>query len=346
MSARSRQQRGFEFGSDSFLDIVANIVGILIILVVVVGVRIQHSPIVQARPVEPPAEPVAAEVKPEMIEEKSPHEKALNRETGKLASLARGLSESAADLARLQMETALRHRERTTLAYQKALLESKLDQRRQSLNASQSAEFQASREVSAVKNQIDQIDRNLQSLKARPKKVLKVAHQTTPLSRTVFGDEEFFQIQDDRVVYVPKETLLNLIREDMQRLVFKLKNQPTVSSSVGPVDGFRVDYHMTRRQARGGMVVEVTRWSLIPVVEGMGETLEEALAPGSRFRAILARLNPKRSAITLWVYPDSFETFRVLQSELQKLGFQTAGRPLPAGMPISGSPHGTRSAAQ
>ena len=43
------------FGSDSFLDVVANIVGILIILIVVVGVRVARAPaLVDVPPVAPP----------------------------------------------------------------------------------------------------------------------------------------------------------------------------------------------------------------------------------------------------------------------------------------------------
>ena len=45
--ARQKPDDEMEFGSDSFLDVVANIVGILIILVMVVGMRAQN-PIVQA----------------------------------------------------------------------------------------------------------------------------------------------------------------------------------------------------------------------------------------------------------------------------------------------------------
>jgi multidrug efflux pump subunit AcrA (membrane-fusion protein) len=45
MSRRSRDDSAEStFGSDSFLDVVANIVGILIILIVIVGVRIKHAP--------------------------------------------------------------------------------------------------------------------------------------------------------------------------------------------------------------------------------------------------------------------------------------------------------------
>jgi multidrug efflux pump subunit AcrA (membrane-fusion protein) len=44
MSRRSRDDSAESaFGSDSFLDVVANIVGILIILIVIVGVRIKHA---------------------------------------------------------------------------------------------------------------------------------------------------------------------------------------------------------------------------------------------------------------------------------------------------------------
>ena len=50
--------------------------------------------------------------------------------------------------------------------------------------------------------------------------------------------------------------------------------------------------------------------------------------------------------MTLWTYPDSFEMYRDLKTELYKLGYPTAGRPLPAGEPIAGSPSGSKSSAQ
>ncbi|MGV2341583.1 MAG UNVERIFIED_CONTAM: hypothetical protein LVR18_48985 [Planctomycetaceae bacterium] len=58
-----RTPRGeLEFGSDSFLDVVCNIVGILIILIVVVGVRVQRQPPQQEQPnTAPTPQPVAAD---------------------------------------------------------------------------------------------------------------------------------------------------------------------------------------------------------------------------------------------------------------------------------------------
>ena len=48
-----------DFGSDSFLDIVCNIVGILIILIVVVGVQVQQQP--PESPITLPANPILDE---------------------------------------------------------------------------------------------------------------------------------------------------------------------------------------------------------------------------------------------------------------------------------------------
>jgi len=56
-----RTSRGeLEFGSDSFLDVVCNIVGILIILIVVVGVRVQRQP-PQQQITSAPSPPVTAD---------------------------------------------------------------------------------------------------------------------------------------------------------------------------------------------------------------------------------------------------------------------------------------------
>jgi hypothetical protein len=78
----------------------------------------------------------------------------------------------------------------------------------------------------------------------------------------------------------------------------------------------------------------------------LGDPLETALAPGSRFRDKLAMMSPRQYTITVWTYPDSFAEFRRLKKELYGLGYAVAGRPLPEGMPIGASPHGSRSSAQ
>ena len=68
----------------------------------------------------------------------------------------------------------------------------------------------------------------------------------------------------------------------------------------------------------------------------LGQPVAQALAPTSEFRSRLAALKPQGTTVTIWVYPDSFDDFRTIKAELFKLGYLTAGRPLPDGHPIGG----------
>jgi len=103
---------------------------------------------------------------------------------------------------------------------------------------------------------------------------------------------------------------------------------------------------MAMETGRAGSYVQLTKWELIPVSGQLGETLEEAIQNDSTFRSRLSLLSPRDYTLTLWVYNDSFEEFRALRKELYHLGYSIAGRPLPEGVPIGGSPHGTKSAAE
>jgi hypothetical protein len=60
----------------------------------------------------------------------------------------------------------------------------------------------------------------------------------------------------------------------------------------------------------------------------------------------LSQFEPNRTTVTVWVYPDSFNEFRQLKADLFQRGYATAGRPMPEGHPIGGSPDGSRSAAE
>jgi uncharacterized protein YlxW (UPF0749 family) len=60
--SRRTQRSELEFGSDSFLDVVCNIVGILIILIVVVGVRVQRQPVKNSVVADPDPQVMAAAV--------------------------------------------------------------------------------------------------------------------------------------------------------------------------------------------------------------------------------------------------------------------------------------------
>ena len=85
---------------------------------------------------------------------------------------------------------------------------------------------------------------------------------------------------------------------------------------------------------------------LLDAEENLGEPADQALKPTSLFRSRLSGHDPKRSTVTIWVYQDSFDQFRQLKTELFKMGFLTAARPMPMGVPIGASPEGNRSTAE
>jgi hypothetical protein len=145
------------------------------------------------------------------------------------------------------------------------------------------------------------------------------------------------------------------MKASAKRQINTLLTQPAFSDTVGPIGGFRMRFTIVRRQAsretqlrtgQSGMHAELLRWTLAPASLQLGETVDEALAERSRFRAVLSGYRPGRTTVTVWTYEDGFSSFRVLKKELYLLGFDTAARPLSIGMPISGSPDGSRSAAQ
>ena len=114
-------------------------------------------------------------------------------------------------------------------------------------------------------------------------------------------------------------------------------------------EAFKV-WRMVPAPKRGEIVrqigMRVIRWTVIPIASQLGEAVDEALAPTSAFRSALTGHQPDKTTVTLWVYPDSFEVFRLLRKELHQLGFGVAARPLPEGVMIAGSPQGSKSEAE
>jgi hypothetical protein len=92
--------------------------------------------------------------------------------------------------------------------------------------------------------------------------------------------------------------------------------------------------------------IELDHFTLVPVSENQGETVDAALQPGSQFRALIEQNKPAETTLTVWTYPDSYADYRKLKLATFQAGYLTASRPLPEGYPIGGSPHGTRSAAE
>jgi hypothetical protein len=107
---------------------------------------------------------------------------------------------------------------------------------------------------------------------------------------------------------------------------------------------FYVQEFSDRRKQQHGL--QLRRFDLFPEQSTIGELREEAMQNNSVFRDRVREFSPRQATITLWVYPDSFALYRSIEDDLRKQGFSVAGRLMPAGAPIGGSPSGSKSLAQ
>lgn len=364
-----RQQEALSeaIGTDAFLDIVANLVGILLILLMVIGARMddatksvatppptstQPAPEVIAAltPVEP-LPPVASLQLPE-LEIPDPNEARLE-----LSRLKQSIFQADEEAKKLNLAMKLQKIERDNLMLAVTNAERELERRRNSLSEAQRNNVsndlerkQAEEEYASI---VDQLEMLKQTAEQEQTEVLQ--HIATPIAKTVFVREEHFRLKNGRLLYVPMNEMTNVLRREAPKKMWKLKNAQQTTEAIGPYLGFEMRYTLRRnrvpyRTESGATaareVVELDRFVMVPVGATDGESIGDALNATSAFRSRLSSWNPRETIVTVWTYPDSFGDFRKLKAELYKIGYLTAARPLPANQLISGSPQGTRSAAQ
>lgn len=325
--ARPRPQNTEGFGSDSFLDIVCNMVGIIILLVLVVGLRIKDAPLTMAAEVTPAEPAVDSAVPPAGLREL---EAGVRQQQAALA---------AANAAGRTLEGQL-HAARQAAAQQERTnhdAQQFVIQRQQSQSQLQAALLARQQQLEALRRAVQFVP------DAPPAKMVRVEAYPAPVSKTVDDDEAHFQILGDRVVHVPFAALVDRFKADARNKVQASPSSTQIEAVVGPIGDFNLRY-VLNQVGHGRFALE--RFSFIPASNRLGETAAEARAPSSQFRRVLASYDPNRTTITFWTYQDSFETFRQLRKEVYLLGYSVASRPLPIGQLISGSPDGTRSAAQ
>ncbi len=373
-------QSDLGFESDSFLDIIANIVGILIILIVVAGMRVSNAPILPALEMK-----AAAASEDDDVQQQKPPELAvvgpsesLDAENPVLPTLEPVIPETEAPqepspqllglVTSLQQEVAALDEQTAHTDQQLLQLQFNERQSQQQLAAAAAA-FSA--ETSALKKQkhktgllqakLEKSRGEVRKLRLRLAKAERekqptqiIRHKLTPISRVVEGQEAHFHLARNRVALIPLDDMIDRLRAQVARQRDWLIKFPRHQGSIGPVRGFTMNYVVERqqlsvveelRQGRGIMRIGISEWQLETAPDLSAESAEQALRPGSAFHRALLAIDPQ-TTLTFWVYPDSFELFRELKQLAHEEDFTVAARPLPFGIPISASPYGTRSAGQ
>ena len=305
---------------------ITNFVGILIILVMVVGDRARRMPLPDVEP------PLQAELKAARAES---------------AAIELDVYRIESQRQLVQAEVAAATFERDQVQTVIAAVEHDLSELRAALDADQRERLEAQRELDRAEKELARLrDEREQAEATQAPETITIESYPTPIGKTVDGKEAHFQLLGGRLTYVPFDALIDRLKYEMRQLGQQLNVASDVVDTLGPIGGFRARYTIHRHDTPRGTYLQVAHLELLPESHRLGEPLDAALAPGSRFREKLSMVSPRQYTITVWTYPDSFDEFRKLKKELYDLGYAVAGRPLPEGMPIGASPHGSRSAAE
>ncbi len=347
-------------GQDSFLDIIANIVGILIILVMVVGVRASHSTLARhdassAQGAERPENP------------RQPHAQVASlraevKQVTRQITASRGeINTMAGRITSMSQEAQLQDRERIKLSMQRTLIEEDLQKRRARLSETEQFQFDVQRQLTESQIRLDELTREQLALASAPPAVEEIETVTTPLARQVRGEELHLRLKNGLVSIVPIQSLMNEVYPRVENLRRTLQQQGHVVETFGPIHGYRLRLTLSRSSAPRSFAAPVhlqtpgsylrknqieQNFKFLPVSDKLGQNVEQALMPGATLQELLAAHQREATPVTIWVYTDSFDEFRILKRTLWEMHFPVAVRPMAMGDQIGASPHGTRSAAQ
>ena len=358
MYRRRRRTREIPFSFDSFLDVVANVCGIIIRLILVawVGARSYHTLAAQRAAETPAGPPPAAEhASPEPTAVSDPLALELQRQRREMEQHEQRLLDQLRQYQQLQSGNAGLGTQLDDLTAAQQTREQQQGQLEGTTAERTAAARTAQVSLADLRRRSEQLAGELRELEKLPP-ASKVLRYRTPVSRPVHTEEFHFECREGRVSYIDLQAFLVEIHRGMPDKVELLKSRWEVESVTGVAGAFRLRYTLERERGvlDGGAApgreqsfrYGLSGWVVEPVLPTRGESAEVALRPGAQFRRLADALDPEQTVVTFWVYPDSFTLYRQLRDYLYEHNVEVAGRPLPPGMPIASSRDGSASRGQ
>ena len=326
-------------GQDAFLDIVANLVGILIILVVLVGA---HARSTASNPPEPEVD---------LTEQITDADLAADQAASRMDVLVKDNEDVEVlidqENAVARQLTEVRHQRLVAieeLKQQLTVKQSELDARDRAILQQQSEQIGLKRQLKRLTDTVTAVS----SLKTNTTDAKTIDHYPNPIASTVFSQEVHFRLTGGKLVYVPMDELVNKMKQDWQLIAENRTEFNTSRDTIGPIGNFRLQYELETSATEGARrQIRFKRFALFPVVEKAGEPTEVALSnPNSHWNAVLRKYNPAQTTVSIWVYPDSFKDHGLIKKWLYDNNFKMASWPLEFGRLISGGPDGLKTSAQ
>jgi len=342
-----------ETSQDSFLDVIANVVGVLIILVMLVGAQASRGLLVSSKDAR---RLDSAKLASENVPDIDKLQKDLEDATRQALAEQQLIVNLATHVTRISHEAQATDRQRVELAMHRAVMEEDLERRRDLLDTQRQQEFDVQRQLMQSQIQLEQLTQEQLSQLSAPEEVEELECVPTPLAKVVEGPSLHLRLRQGLVSIVPLEELMAQIQMHAEEIRRRLQTNSQLVETFGPIDGYRVKFTLIRRRSansvagpRVGQREENTLEQyaeFLPASEDIGLPVEQALMPGSALQELLQAVQQQSPSVVVWLYTDSFDEFRTLKRALWEMGFPLAVRPLPPGASIGASPHGSKSAAQ
>ena len=347
-------------GQDSFIDVVCNMVGILIILVMVMAIRGRDvlTPQLMAA-AETAANAASAVLAPASAAATAEERRSLEEASRRLQEADREIQLAAVRALDLRLESQLIESRRHQLSVVQAAVEKDIALRRAQLDGAGQEQFDVQRKIVESEIQLNQLQQQQLAAVTESVEVEEVQCVPTPLAKTVNGEEIHVRVRHGQLAIVPADQLLDEVRRrGGDYLRSGLQSRDAATDVFGPINGFRMKLSVERFETSlpgdspAGPMASAPRTAVLlqcvfmPTSDELGQTLEQALLPNSEF---MRELRSRRSAaptVTAWVYPDSYGELRSLKRSLLEAGVPLAVRPLAEGQPIIFSTGGSKSAAQ
>jgi len=338
MIRRRRKVREIEFSFDSFLDVVANVVGIILRLILVAWVGARSYKAVA------PSAPLPALTKEEIAELPDPQDplaSELERQRRELAEAQAHLLEQLKEWQKLRQDSTLTAEELAHLTARTQEVETERRNVESKTRQDEHTAHKAALSLEEIRERSKRVLAEIEALRKAPSSKQTLRYRT-PVSHPLQSEELLFECHHGRISFIDYGKFMTEI-ENALGDGEKLRETNPYSGVTEPVGPFRMHYTVeidpyTRKAALS--------WEIEPVTFVRGETVEQALAPGSEFRRIIDSIEPASTAVTLCVYPDSFPLYRKLRDYMHERDIVVAGRPLPEGASIAASRHGTASRGQ
>lgn len=308
-------------GQDSFIDVICNMVGILIVLVMVVGARASRS---RTNHVDDPPTAVDAASMPPRDLHKLEHE--VEQATKAALTAEDEAGQKFASALGLRRQSELIEAQRAELAEVRTVMEQELQRRRSKLDAAQQHQFDIQRRIDAAQIRLTALTDERLALIKTPEQVEKVECVPTPIARRAGDSAVYVRIKYGELALVPVDELTAEARTKLDHLRSALQSRGEANDTFGPVDGFRLrvvlEYSEVETPGGGGPGTIAPRGEpdtlafFTPVNDRMGLPIDQALLPTSPLMRKIRSMRADCPTVIAWVYPDSYSALNSLKKAL------------------------------